>query len=197
MGVGDSKWLLWILLWSEVATLLLGNGTWTYVSLQSKTQIWHLQATFAAMSCGIFTMRPVFRTPNYRPFRSAMYGVLGLSIFIPAIHGLLLHGWALQNNQMSLTYFMGLGILNGTGTTIYTARIPEKWHPRRFDIYGSSHQIMHFWWCGAFSHTIGLVKAFDYWQNLRTMDGGACPRIWTKPVLGRPVDRPNAVLPVS
>jgi adiponectin receptor len=87
-----------------------------------------------------------------------MYGVLGLSIFIPAIHGVILHGWALQNERMSLTYFMGLGILNGTGTAIYTARIPERWYPRRFDIYGSSHQIMHVLVvCGALSHTVGLV----------------------------------------
>ncbi|KAE9366565.1 adipor-like receptor, partial [Stipitochalara longipes BDJ] len=135
-------------------------------------------ATFATISCGIFTMRSVFRTLNYRPFRSAMYSVLGLSIFIPAIHGVLLHEWALQNERISLTYFIGLGILNGTGTAIYTARIPERWYARRFDIYGSSHQIMHvLLLCGTFSHTIGLVKAFAYWQGLRAMEGGACARI--------------------
>jgi adiponectin receptor len=107
-----------------------------------------------------------------------MYSVLGLSIFIPAIHGVILHGWTLQNERMSLTYFMGLGILNGTGTAIYTARVPERWYPRRFDIYGSSHQIMHVLVvCGALSHTIGLVKAFDYWQGLGALDGGACAHI--------------------
>jgi hypothetical protein len=31
-----------------------------------------------------------------------MYGVLGLSIFIPAVHGIMLHGWAEQNERMSL-----------------------------------------------------------------------------------------------
>jgi adiponectin receptor len=107
-----------------------------------------------------------------------MYGVLGLSIFVPAIHGIMLHGWTLQNERMSLTYFMGLGILNGTGTAIYALRIPERWYPRRFDICGSSHQIMHVLViCGAFSHTVGLVKAFDYWQGLQELDGGACTRV--------------------
>jgi adiponectin receptor len=123
-------------------------------------------------------MRSAFRTPKHRPFRSAMYSILGLSIFILAIHGVLIHGWALQNERMSLTYFMGFGILNGTATAIYIARIPERWYHRRFNIYGSSHQIMHVLVvCGAFSDTIGLVKAFDYWQGLRAMEGGACARI--------------------
>jgi len=104
-----------------------------------------------------------------------MYGVLGLSIFIPAIHGVMLHGWAAQNERMSLTYFIGLGVLNGLGTAIYAARIPERWFPRRFDIYGASHQIMHVLViCGALSHTTGLLKVFDYWQSLRGQDGGSC-----------------------
>jgi adiponectin receptor len=120
-------------------------------------------------------MRPVFRTPTYRPYRSAMYGILGLLNFIPAIHGVLLHGWTAQNERMSLVYLIGLGLFNGSGSAIYAARIPERWYPRRFDIYGSSHQIMHVLViCGALSHTVGLVKAFDYWQNMRGRLGGAC-----------------------
>ena len=55
-----------------------------------------------------------------------MYGVLGLSIFVPTVHGVMLHGWATRNERMSLIYFLGLGILNGKGTVIYTARIPER-----------------------------------------------------------------------
>jgi adiponectin receptor len=58
-----------------------------------------------------------------------MYSILGLSIFIPTIHGVMLHGWAVQNKQMSLTYFIGLGILNGLGAAVYAARILERWYP--------------------------------------------------------------------
>jgi len=123
-------------------------------------------------------MRPVFRTPSYRPFRSAMYGVLGFSIIVPAIHGIMLHGWSVQNERMSLTYFIGLGLFNGTGTAIYTLRIPERWYPCQFDIYGASHQIMHVLViCGALFHAIGLVKAFDYWKAFLQSDGGACFKV--------------------
>ena len=107
--------------------------------------------------------------------RSAMYACLGLSIFVPAVHGVLLHGWEVQNQRQSLTYFLGLGLLNGAGTVIYTARIPERWYPKTFDLYGQSHQIMHVLViCGALSHTIGLVKASDYWQTLNEAHRGAC-----------------------
>jgi adiponectin receptor len=76
-------------------------------------------------------------------------------------------------------YLIELGLFNGTGAAIYAARIPERWYPRRFDIYGSSHQIMHILViCAALSYTIGLVKAFDHWQNMRGYAGGACSQRW-------------------
>ena len=103
-----------------------------------------------------------------------MFGLLGLSAFVPVLHGIAINGWSLQNKQMSIGYFLGLGILNASGTAIYAARVPERWYPRRFDIYGSSHQIMHILVvCGAVSHAIGLIKAFDYWQ-LQKLSGNAC-----------------------
>ena len=132
------------------------------------------QATIAGLSCVFFTMQPRFRTPAFRTMRSLSFSLLGLSAFIPVMHGIFINGWEVQNGRMSITYFLGLGILNGTGTTVYAARIPERWFPRTFDIYGSSHQIMHVLVvCGALSHVIGLLKAFDYW-NERTLSGRAC-----------------------
>jgi adiponectin receptor len=67
---------------------------------------------------------------------------------------------------MALDYFMGLGILNFSGSVIYTARIPERFYPRRFDVWGSSHQIMHVLvMCGALSHSMGLSRSFWYWKE--------------------------------
>ncbi|KAA6412758.1 MAG: adiponectin receptor 1 [Lasallia pustulata] len=97
-----------------------------------------------------------------------MYSLLGLSAFIPIIHSILLHGWKVQNQRMSVTYFLGLALLNFSGAVTYASRIPERWYPRRFDIYGASHQIMHLLVIlGALSHTTGLVRAFDYWHSRR------------------------------
>jgi len=119
-------------------------------------------------------MQPRFRTPSFRIMRSASFGVLGLSAFIPVVHGILRNGWELQNQRGSVEYFIGLGLLNATGTAIYAARIPERWYPRTFDIYGSSHQFMHVLVAlGALSHATGLLRAFDYW-NSRKMRGDVC-----------------------
>lgn len=75
---------------------------------------------------------------------------------------------------MSCSYFIGIGVLNFVGTTIYTFRVPERWYPRTFDVYGSSHQFLHgFVVLGAASHAVGLVKAFEYW-NGEMNKGGFC-----------------------
>lgn len=103
--------------------------------------------------------------------RSASFAVLGLSAFIPVVHGMLLNGWEEQNRRMSITYFIGLGLLNGLGTAIYAMRVPERWSPKTFDVYGSSHQAMHILVaCGAFSYAAGLLKAFDYWETQKAAD---------------------------
>ena len=127
-------------------------------------------ATASALGCAIFTMKPHFRSPTYRVMRSVMFALLGLSAFVPVIHGILLNGWEVQNQRMAITYFLGLGLLNATGTVIYAARVPEKWYPKSFDVYGSSHQIMHVLVaCGALSHAIGLLKAFDHWDRSKSL----------------------------
>ena len=100
-----------------------------------------------------------------------MFALLGLSAFVPVVHGIILNGWEVQNQRMAITHFLGLGLLNAMGTVIYAARIPEKWYPKTFDVYGSSHQIMHvFVACGALCHAIGLLKAFDYWNSVKSME---------------------------
>lgn len=43
------------------------------------------------------------------------------------------------------------------------AKVPERFAPGRFDVWGSSHQIFHV--CvllGAASHLTGAIKGFDY-----------------------------------
>lgn len=119
-------------------------------------------------------MKPRFRTPAFRALRSASFAILGLSAFIPVVHGIIIHGWELQNQCMSINYFIGLGLLNGAGTAIYAMRIPERWSPKTFDIYGSSHQIMHVLVAvGALSYATGLLRAFDYRNVLKEM-GESC-----------------------
>lgn len=104
-----------------------------------------------------------------------MYLLLGLSSFIPILHGIVLHGWEVQNQRMSITHFLGLALLNFSGAVTYASRIPERWYPRRFDIFGTSHQILHLLVIGgALSHTTGLIKAFNYWHSKGIGGADAC-----------------------
>jgi adiponectin receptor len=74
--------------------------------------------SFAALACAIVTVSSVFRSPALRPYRAET-----------------------QNRRMSITYMIGTAGLNIIGAVVYAARIPEKLHLGRFDIYGQSHQI--------------------------------------------------------
>ncbi len=124
-----------------------------------------LSTTLTVLSI-IFTLKPAFRTCAYRRVRFNLYTVLGLSAFLPIIHGTLLYPYVTLQNRMGISNFLGLGILNLTGAAIYAARVPERWFPRTFDIWGSSHQIMHILVVmGALSFERGLLGCVRWWQT--------------------------------
>jgi len=116
-----------------------------------------------AAVCTIATLTPKFRCPTFRVCRTVMYASLGLSAMAFITHGVIIHGWEIQNHRMSLTYLLITAMLNLLGAAIYTARIPERWCRLRYDIYGSSHQIFHFIVLFAgLIHMFGLLSAFDF-----------------------------------
>lgn len=52
-----------------------------------------------------------------------MYAGLGLSGLVFVIHGILLHGWTMQNQRMSVDWMALMAIFNLTGAVIYAARV--------------------------------------------------------------------------
>jgi len=127
------------------------------------------------VASGFATTQSYFRTPAGRKIRVLLYALLGLTAFIAPVHGIWKNGWELQNQRMRVDFFTGLGVLNFTGAVIYGIRIPERLWPKVFDVFGSSHQIMHVLvMCGALSHSIGLIKPCNYWQEQRVLKGSPC-----------------------
>ena len=139
------------------------------------------QVSFLGCLCSAATLRPRFRTPTFRPYRAAMYACLGLSALVSITHAIILHGWEESSRRMSLGWMGLMAALNLIGALIYAARvsprlsavrglaytenfqIPERLFQRRFDTFGSSHQILHFMVIFAgLAHMHGLFKAFDY-----------------------------------
>lgn len=108
-------------------------------------------------------MNPKFRTPALRPFRALMFVLMGFSGVVPILHGVHLYGLAHLRDAAGLDWVLLQGALYTLGAGIYAARVPEKWSPGRFDIWGSSHQIFHVLVVlAAATHLVGLIKSFDY-----------------------------------
>ncbi|KAK0109754.1 hypothetical protein ONS95_002430 [Cadophora gregata] len=126
-------------------------------------KLYWVVVTILAAVCVYVTLHPIFRERHLRPWRAAMYAGLGLSAIVFIVHGLVIHGWEIQKHRMSLKWMAVMGSLNIAGAVAYASRVPERWYPLRHDIYGSSHQILHFLVIFAgLVHMFGLLRAFDY-----------------------------------
>ncbi|KAK5016827.1 hypothetical protein LTR16_003060 [Cryomyces antarcticus] len=123
---------------------------------------WSMITTIGA-GCAVVSVDSKFRTPAWRPFRAAMFVAMGLSAVVPVLHGARIYGVKQLDEMMGLSWLVLQGLLYILGAGLYAARVPERFYPGRFDIYGSSHQIFHVLVVlAAAAHLVGLLKAFDY-----------------------------------
>lgn len=72
------------------------------------------------------TLHSRFWHPTIRPYRAAMYAGLGLSAVVFVIHGILLHGWEVQNRRMSLDWIGLMALFNLVGVVVYAARVCDN-----------------------------------------------------------------------
>ncbi|KAF2803787.1 HlyIII-domain-containing protein [Mytilinidion resinicola] len=128
---------------------------------------WAMITTLGAGTAVVAT-HPKFRTPALRPFRAAMFIALGLSAVFPVLHGVKIYGVTMMRDMIGLDYVVAQGFFYILGAVIYACRVPERLSPGTFDIWGSSHQIFHFFVVlAAATHLVGLLKAFDYEHERR------------------------------
>lgn len=97
--------------------------------------------------------------------KSAMYAALGLSNVAPMAHILWLYtqkeATANSDFRTSVILTAASGATYLLGLYIYTRRYPERYYPRRFDIWLNSHTLWHFLGVSAaFMHFGGLVFAY-------------------------------------
>ncbi|KAF3077048.1 Adiponectin receptor protein [Trichoderma lentiforme] len=129
---------------------------------QNLQRFYWMTTSGTALGCAIVTLHPRFISPQFRHWRACFYGGFGLSSIIFVVHGLILHGWELQKAHMSLNWMGWMATSNLTGAIIYAARVPERWVPHKFDIFGASHQILHVAVIiAAVIHFYGLLNAFS------------------------------------
>ncbi|OTA88171.1 hypothetical protein M434DRAFT_399128 [Hypoxylon sp. CO27-5] len=119
------------------------------------------------LGCGIVSWVEQFRTPRWRPYRAAMFVGLGVSGVVPVCHGLSIYGYRSLEERMGLNWVLLQGFLYIFGAFLYAIRWPERSFPRKFDIWGSSHQLFHILILfAAASHLTGMAKAFDYHHSV-------------------------------
>jgi len=107
---------LWsVILSFDILVPLLYTRTLTYCA-------W-VKVTVLATACIAATLSPQFRHRRFRPYRAGMYAGLGLSAIVFIIHGLVLHGWEIQNKRMSLGWMGLMSAFNLIGAVAYATRV--------------------------------------------------------------------------
>ncbi|KAK2038252.1 hemolysin III family channel protein [Colletotrichum somersetense] len=120
------------------------------------------------LGCGAVSWVEFFRAPEWRTFRACIFVALGASGVVPVLHGAAVYGRAEMEARMSLSWVVLHGAMYILGAFLYAFRWPERSSPGTFDIWGSSHQIFHFFVvAAAATHLYGMAKAFDYHHSAR------------------------------
>ncbi|KAI1862193.1 uncharacterized protein JN550_010349 [Neoarthrinium moseri] len=130
----------------------------------------YLQALYIAVitslagGCMLATFHPSIGGPHLGHVRAFLFGSVGLASFlIPILHGILAAGLEEQSARVGLCWIWLTVLCNGLGVVAYAFKFPETWYPRRFDIVGASHQIMHTMVVfAALAYTKAVLVAFDY-----------------------------------
>ena len=101
--------------------------------------------------------------PEAQTLKGLMYACLGLCNLLPVGHIVYL-GIEHQKTQGALplnSCFVGIVLMAAfylIGVTIYILKFPERWFPKRFDIWMNSHTIWHcFVFCAAATHLSSLL----------------------------------------
>ncbi|GAC96231.1 adiponectin receptor protein 1 [Pseudozyma hubeiensis SY62] len=117
-------------------------------------------------------LAPRYATPAYRPYRTGVFLVLGLSAVIPVAHVIALYGYRTITETMGLSFLILSGALYVVGAGLYAARIPERFAPGRFDLLGASHQIFHVLiLAAAIAHYVSIRRAYAFWHTVEATAG--------------------------
>lgn len=97
--------------------------------------------TLACVFVFCIMILPSIQKPEYRTLRGMSFVSLGLLGIVPLSHMLTLSDIWHFTDALVWFIFMCLCYLAGVG--VYILRIPERYFPGKFDLWGSSHNIWH------------------------------------------------------
>ncbi|KAH7301601.1 hypothetical protein KP509_23G034100 [Ceratopteris richardii] len=130
---------------------------------------WFYLTTISIM--GIATLGvllvPAFLTGAYRSLHVLLFMAMGLSGFIPVIHGIL-RNWGDHLLLVTMEVEMGMVICYMLGAFIYVARVLERWGPGSFDLGGHSHNIFRVMVLGGAIFHYKAALLFLEWRRSKT-----------------------------
>jgi adiponectin receptor len=116
--------------------------------------------SIAAIIAFITSLLPNFHRPEYMKFRGYMFLALGLFAGMPLLHFVIRYDMFMPFLS-SIPYILLMAANYICGVLIYIYKVPERWWPGKFDIYGHSHQIWHFMvLMAAISHYFGSLEMY-------------------------------------
>nr|OQO27208.1 hypothetical protein B0A51_05092 [Rachicladosporium sp. CCFEE 5018] len=116
--------------------------------------------------CGLFCTLPRFRHHSWRNVRAVLFVLIGCYGILPMNHVAQRWGRPRVNEMIGWEVLRWEGVSYLAGALVYCFRIPERFTPGTFDVFGASHQIFHA--CavlGAVLHYRALLIGFDYSHN--------------------------------
>lgn len=146
-----------------ISTSMISLVNYMFVDLPAfRLTFWGITMVLGTI-CGVVSLKAKFRLPEWRTFRASMFVAFGLSGVLPVLAGVIVFGTDEVWSRSGLFYILSEAVLYISGAAIYAARIPERYSPGKYDIWGHSHQIFHFLVVlAAISHGVGLYKACLY-----------------------------------
>lgn len=115
---------------------------------------------FFCFSAFVVFLVPRFDQPRYRVLRGTTFVICGLLSALPLFHIEFFTDQKYLNDFLTFPWAFG-GALYIFGAILYMMKIPERFMPGFFDIFGHSHQFFHFLIvAAAFVHYSASVETF-------------------------------------
>ncbi|KAL0943642.1 hemolysin-iii channel protein [Colletotrichum truncatum] len=156
------------LMWSSTAPL----AHYTFPCSPLTRDAYVLVTGFLAVLCAAATARPNLGAVHLGHHRAALFATFGVAAFVmPIGHGVLVFGIEEEWARVGGEWVVVTAACNAAAVLVYSAKFPELWFPKTFDLFGASHQIMHIMvLAAALAYAKAVVVSFDY----RNRQGLSC-----------------------